>query len=185
MAQDRVVFLPWTDAQCAGMKAFYEENHTDRAQTHHKRKWTIITMDTPGKPLEKLGLGVGTRLHVWGHGGVNDPTIEADDHSEEIDSAEVVKRMIAKGFKKHYLGTIVADSCYSALGATPFAKRLARELWSQGVKASCVLGYKGSLYIMYSDETKPGGKYTHRGVELANGTEVKSKDAQERFFGWT
>jgi len=185
MAQDRVVFLPWTEAQCAGMKAQYENNNTDRDKTHHKRKWTIITMDTPGKPLEKLGLGVGTRLHVWGHGGVNDPTIEADDHSEEIDSAEVVRRMIAKGFKKQYLGTIVSDSCYSALGATPFAKRLARELWRNGVKASCVLGYKGSLYTMYTDETKPGGKYIHRGVVLDNGTEVKSSEAQERFFGWT
>lgn len=185
MAQDRVVFMPWTNTQCAGMKAWYERNHSDRAASHQKRKWTVVTMDTPGTPLAEIGFGVGKRLHVWGHGGVGYPKIQSDDHSEEIDAAEVVDRMFAKGFKKHYLGTIVSDSCYSALGSPSFAKLLARELWTRGVKASCVLGYKGSLYTMYTDQTKPSGKYTHRGVVLNDGTEVKSKHAQERFLGWT
>ncbi|OUT56722.1 MAG: hypothetical protein CBB71_17355 [Rhodopirellula sp. TMED11] len=96
--------------------------------------------------------------------------------------------MFQLGLKKHYLGTIACDVCYSALGNPPFAKLLAKELWKRGVKASCVLGYKGPLGAMYNDELA-GSKYTHRVVDVEDDDgnvidTVKSSKMQQRFYGW-
>ncbi|MEM9061075.1 MAG: hypothetical protein AAGD13_11500 [Pseudomonadota bacterium] len=186
MAQNRVAFIPWNEAQAGNFKTEYEDNHANRASSHHKRKWKIVYYDSPGNPLADVGFGFGTRIVIAGHGDIGDPAIAADHGTGGIDLSytDVVDRMFEKGLKKRYIGTIGCDICYSAIGNPSFAQLMARELWSRGLKASCVLGYKGSLYAEYTGETKPGGKYTHRGVELDDGTEVKSSKAQKRFFGW-
>ena len=129
-------------------------------------------------------------IHVVGHGSIGDPEIAADHGTGGADKSyqEVVDAMFAQGLKKRYIGTVACDICYSALGKPSFAKMLAKELFSRGVRASCVLGYKGPLYSTYddfcADGSDMGGKYGHRMVEL-DGVEVKSRKAQERFFGWT
>ncbi len=186
MATNRVAFIPWNENQAGNFKTEYEDNHANRGQSHHKRKWSIVYLDSRGSPLANVGFGFGNRIHIAGHGAIGDPEIAADHGTggNDLSYGDVVDLMFQKGLKKRYLGTIACDVCYSALGNPSFAKMLARELWSRGVKASCVLGYKGSLYAEYTDETKPGGKYSHRGVELDDGSEVKSSKAQERFFGW-
>ncbi|WP_149499292.1 hypothetical protein [Roseiconus lacunae] len=191
MAQNRVAFIPWNENQAGNFKTEYEQNNAQKGASHHKRTWTMVYLDSPGTPLAALGCGFGTRIHIAGHGDIGDPEIAADHGTGGADRSytEVVDMMIAKGLKKRYLGTIACDVCYSALGNPSFAKLMARELFSRGLKASCVLGYKGSLYAtydsFYADGSNMGGKYSHRMVELDDGTEVKSKKAQERFFGWT
>ena len=156
-------------------------------------------MDSPGQPLKKVGFGFGTRIHVVGHGAIGDPTLGADHGTgaPDVTIPELVDKMFEKGLRKYYTGTVACDVCYSALGNPSFAKMLARELWSRGVKASCVLGYKGSLGSTYGDDlnTSLGGfgnhKYGHRVVDIEEDEHgdpvrsVKSKYAQQRFFGWT
>lgn len=190
MSQNRVAFIPWNEAQAGDFKTEYERNHSDRSLSHHKRKWKIVYLDSPGTPLADVGFGFGTRIHIAGHGDIGDPEIAADHGTggADLSYTEVADRMFQKGLKKRYIGTIACDVCYSALGNPSFAQLLARELWGRGLKASCVLGYKGSLYATYdaeyADGTDMGGKYTHRMVELDDGSEIKSSKAQKRFFGW-
>lgn len=195
MATNRVAFIPWNEAQAGNFKTEYEDSHADRRYTHHKRKWKIVYYDSPGKPLASVGFGFGTRIVIAGHGDIGDPELGADHGTggQDLSYTDVVDRMFEKGLKKHYLGTIGCDVCYSALGDPSFAQLMARELWSRGVKASCVLGYKGSLGAQYDDELdgdKIGGrKYLHRVVDLEDadgnvtGT-VKSSKMQKRFYGW-
>jgi hypothetical protein len=191
MATSRTAFIPWNESQAGNFKAEYEECHQNRSQSHHKRKWNIVYLDTPGKPLAKIGFGVGTRLMIAGHGAIGDPTIAADHGTGGADRSyvEVVDMLFEKGLRKYYLGTVACDICYSALGSPPFAKLLARELFQRGVKASCVLGYKGPLGAVYNTELT-GSKYTHRVVDVEDSSgnvleTVKSSSMQERFFGWT
>ena len=189
MAQDRVAFIPWNTSQAGNFTKEYATNQNIGKLAHHKREWTVVYLDSPGTPLADMGFGFGTRLHIAGHGDVGDPKLYADHGTGggTLSVAQVVDAMLLKGLKKHYIGTIVCDVCSSALGSPSFAKLLARELWNRGIKASCVLGYKGSLYAEYAkwaDPNKKAGKYRHREVELPDGTGVKSSDAQERFFGW-
>lgn len=196
MATDRVAFIPWNRSQAGRFIQEYEDNVGGRV--HHKRRWSIVCLDTPGKPLADVGFGFGTRIHIAGHGSIGWGSIAADHGTggANLTVAEVVERMFDQGLKKYYLGTIACDVCYSALGNPPFAKLLARELWSKGVKASCVLGYKGSMVATYTNELEGalGGnknhKYKHRIVDIeedehGNPTKsVKSKYAQARFVGW-
>ncbi|QDT60467.1 hypothetical protein SV7mr_29900 [Stieleria bergensis] len=188
LRNDRVLFVPWNRNQAGSFAT--EHTEEDRQRSHHKRKWTVVCLDSPGKPLAKVGVGIGTRIHVVGHGAIGDPEIAADHGTGGADKSyqEVVDAMFAQGLKKRYIGTVACDICYSALGKPSFAKMLAKELFSRGVRASCVLGYKGPLYStyddFYADGSDMGGKYGHRMVEL-DGVEVKSRKAQERFFGWT
>ncbi|QDV42184.1 hypothetical protein Enr13x_20270 [Stieleria neptunia] len=191
MAQNRVAFIPWNENQAGNFKTEYEESHANRALTHHKRKWTIVYLDSPGQPLADVGCGFGTRIHIAGHGAIGDPELAADHGTGGADKSysEVVDAMFAKGLKKRYIGTIACDVCYSALGDPPFAKLLARELYQRGLKASCVLGYKGSMGAAYTDELG-GRKYNHRVVDVEDDQgnvidTVKSSKMQERFFGWT
>lgn len=197
MSTDRVLFIPWNQSQAGSFAV--EHTADDVKGSHHKRKWTVVCLDTPGKPLAKVGFGFGTRIHVVGHGAIGDPAIAADHGTggAPVSCKQLVDAMFAQGLKKYYVGTIACDVCYSALGNPSFAKVLARELWSRGVKASCVLGYKGSLVSTYCDELNGalgGGKqhkYGHRIVDIEedeNGDpvkSVKSKYAQTRFVGWT
>ncbi|MCC9603093.1 hypothetical protein LOC67_21295 [Stieleria sp. JC731] len=191
MSTSRTAFVPWNEAQAGNFKTEYEYCQSNRGRSHHKRKWTIVYLDTPGKPLAKVGFGLNTRIVIGGHGSIGSPTIGADHGTGGADRSyqEVVEMMLDKGLKKHYIGTIGCDVCYSALGNPSFAKLLARELWRNGVKASCVLGYKGPLGAVYTNELS-GHKYTHRVVDVedsdGNVTDtVKSSSMQERFFGWT
>lgn len=197
---DRVLFVPWDRAD-AGTFAT-EHTEEQRLGSHHEREWTSVCMDDPGEPLKDVGLGFGTRIHVVGHGAIGDPEIDPDHGvgAAPVGVDDLVQKMFQKGLRKYYVGTIACDVCYSALGDPSFAKMLARALWKAGVKASCVLGYKGPLYSTYRDrnagstETSKltGGthKYRHRvvGIEDQHGNEIgyaKSKNMQERFFGWT
>jgi len=190
MSQDRVAFIPWNQAQAGAFKTEYERNNKKKGKSHHKRKWTMVYADSPGTPLADVGFGFGTRIHIAGHGDVGDPDIAADHGTGGADRnyKDVVAMMIAKGLKKRYIGSIVCDICDSALGNPCFAQLMARELWKQGFKVSCVIGYKGSLFAtydtFYADGSDMGGKYSHRMVETPDGDEVKSSKAQQRFFGW-
>lgn len=189
MSTDRVLFIPWNRSHAGSFATEHDE--ADRKGSHHKRKWTTVCLDTPGQPLAKVGFGFGVRIHVVGHGAIGDASIAADHGTGggDVTCTDLVDMMFAQGLKKRYVGTIACDVCYSALGAPSFAQVLARELWSRGVKASCVLGYKGSLVSTYCDELS-GHKYGHRIVDVEedeNGDpirSVKSKYAQRRFFGW-
>lgn len=184
MATDRIVFVPWNESQAGNFKLETEHAHANRGKTHHKRKWKGIYLDTPGKPLADVGMGVGVRIHIAGHGAIGDPEIAADHGTGGDDRSyvEVADLLIAKGFSKLYIGTVVCDVCYSALGTPPFAKLLARELYGRGHKMTCVMGYKGSLYATYGG--KVGGVFKHRVVETDDGDLFKSSEMQERFFGW-
>ena len=189
MATDRLAFIPWNESQAGNFKKEYEINQADRGKSHHKRKWSIVYLDSPGTPLGDIGFGFGTRICVAGHGNIGWDSIAADHGTGGANRSytDVVDLMFQKGLKKRYVGTVACDVCYSALGSPPFAKLLARELWSRGVKASCVLGYKASMYAQYYNWS--GGKYTHRVVDSqdkdGNAIKVKTKDMQERFYGWT
>ncbi|QDT59776.1 hypothetical protein SV7mr_22860 [Stieleria bergensis] len=190
MSTSRTAFIPWDEAQAGAFKQEYEDSDADRGLSHHKRKWKIVYLDSPGKPLAKVGFGTTTRIMIAGHGAIGDPTIAADHGTGGADRSysDVVDLMFQLGLKKHYLGTIACDVCYSALGNPPFAKLLAKELWKRGVKASCVLGYKGPLGAMYNDELA-GSKYTHRVVDVEDDDgnvidTVKSSKMQQRFYGW-
>lgn len=196
MSTDRILFIPWNRSQAGSFVTEHDED--DRKGSHHKRKWTTVCRDTPGKPLAQVGFGFGVRIHVVGHGAIGVASVDADHGTGggSVACADLVEMMFEQGLKKRYVGTIACDVCYSALGSPSFAQVLARELWSKGVKASCVLGYKGSLVSTYCDELTGalGGygkhKYGHRIVDIEedeNGDpvrSVKSKYAQKRFFGW-
>jgi hypothetical protein len=190
LRNDRVLFIPWNLSQAGSFAA--EHDAADRAGSHHKRKWTVVCRDTPGKPLADVGFGFGTRIHVVGHGAIGDPSIAADHGTggADVSCEELVELMFQQGLKKRYVGTFACDVCYSALGNPSFAQVLARVLWQKGVKASCVLGYKGSLVSTYCDELGSKHKYGHRIVDVEedeNGDpirSVKSKYAQSRFFGF-
>jgi hypothetical protein len=185
MSQDRIVFVPWNENQAGNFKNETESADSNRGATHHKRRWTGVYLDSAGEPLKRVGFGMGARIHIAGHGAIGDPNIYADHGTGGATRSytEVVDAMIAKGLQKYYLGTIVCDVCYSALGNPPFAKLLAKELWTRGFKGTCVLGYKGSLYATYNNFGS-GKKYTHRTVLTDAGDEQKSSDLQERFFGF-
>lgn len=187
MAQSRTIFIPWNRADAGSFAT--EHTEANRKASHHKRKFKVICADTPGTPLADVGAGFGTRIHVVGHGAIGDPELGADHGSgaSDVHITDLVDMMFEKGLKKYYIGTIACDVCYSALGDPSFAKMLARELYGRGLKASCVLGYKGPLGSTYGDEL--GGKYHHRVVDVedANGNvidTVKSKTMQERFWGF-
>ena len=87
--------------------------------------------------------------------------------------------LIKNSLRKYFFGTIASDVCYNATGNQPFAKLLAKELWSRGFKATCVLGYTGSLSATYRNRsagsrytkmlTGQKKKYTHRVVEADSG----------------
>lgn len=186
MAQDRVVFIPWNTAQAGNFINESLANNT--GGTHHKRKWSVVCLDS-ADDLSDIGVGLGTRLHIAGHGATGDPQIHPDARgAAPLSYVQVADALIAKGLKKSYLGTIVTDVCYSALGAKPFARLLAKELYGRGFKAICVMGYKGPLGAVYNTELG-GSKYKHRVVDVedANGNvidTVKSKTMQVRFFGF-
>jgi len=186
MAQDRVVFIPWNNAQAGGFINESLANNT--GGTHHKRKWSVVCADS-AEDLSSIGVGMGTRLHIAGHGATGDPKIYPDAQgAAPLSYTQVADALIAKGLKTRYMGTIVTDVCYSALGAQPFAKLLAKELYSRGFKAICVMGYKGPLGAVYNTELS-GSKYKHRVVDVEDETgavtkTVKSKTMQVRFFGF-
>lgn len=196
MAQDRIIFVPWNETQAGAFKSETEYAEANRDSTHYKRHFSAVYLDSAGSPLKKVGFGTGVRIHIAGHGDIGDPNIYADHGTGGATRSysDVVDLLIEKGLRKHYLGTIACDVCYSALGNPPFAKLLAKELWSRGFKATCVLGYKGSLYATYRDRnagsknssvlTGDTHKYSHRVVETDDGTIKKSSQMQERFFGF-
>ncbi len=198
MAQDRIVYIPWAAGSIgqfltSGMDDFVYIagfNNTVADKTHHKRDWTYVHLGQTGNPLAGVGLGIGTRVHVIGHGSVGDPTLYPPDGSgaSPVGYQQVAEGLEALGLKKKYLGTIVCDACYSALGAPPFAKLLATALWKLGYKGTCVMGYKGSLQGGYVNKDQGGvtGKYVHRVVNTGTKT-IKSSAfaARVRFFGFT
>lgn len=195
MANDRVLFIPWNRNQAGTFAG--EHTEAQRQGSHHKRNWQVVCLDDPGQPLRALGFGSGWRVHVVGHGAIGDPTIDPDHgiNADPVHADDLADMLMAKGLRKHYLGTIACDVCHSALGDPCFAKVLARALWDRGFRATCVLGYKGSLFSTYRDRnansretntlTGKTHKYKHRVVEDAQGNIDKSKNLQERFFGWT
>jgi hypothetical protein len=191
MANDRVYFIPW-DRTIGSVLSSRTDlyNNQNKDQSHHQRNWTPVFYDDvhPGGVIANMGSGWGNRLIVAGHGAVNDGNIYATEAmAHPLSYSDIVDRLVAHGLKKYYTGTIGCDVCHSAEGANPFAKRLAKELHNRGYKLTCVLGYKGSLYSSYQPATDTGlagdHKYTHRTVALADGSRVKSKNAQERFYG--
>jgi hypothetical protein len=186
MANDRIVFIPWDESEAGNFINESLENNT--AGTHHKRKWTVICADSTDD-LSKIGFGVGVRLHIAGHGQIGDPNIYPDARgAASLSYSDVADALIDKGLKTRYAGTIVTDVCYSALGAPPFAKLLAKELYGRGFKGICVMGYKGPLGAVYGSELT-GSKYKHRVVDVEDEDgkvvdTVKSKHMQERFWGF-
>ena len=186
MAQDRVVFVPWNKAQSGKFGGDGDWSNSTKKESHHKREWTTYYLDTPGKPLQSLGFGMGARLHVFAHGSDTDPTIAYPDvqGASQVTPAELAEMLKEKGLPKRYIGTVVCDICYSALGSPSFAKRLARELHSLGY-ATPVMGHTGALYPVYFRYAEyKDTKYNHRMVELLDGSNVKSKEAQVRFWGF-
>lgn len=205
MAQDRTLLIPWNEHELGvfvkggvykGLDDDVDElgyaatlNNMSRKKQHHERKWAVVYLDTPDTPLKKVGVGVGTRVHVTGHGSPNSDLIKPPYGSTlvPVSAAQVAAALAAQGLKKRYIGTIVCDVCNSATGKTPFAKSLSRELWTLGYKGTCVMGYTGVLQDAYGQNPESKtltGKYTHRAVKKSDGTVVKSSAAQIRFFGF-
>lgn len=189
MANDRIVYIPWNQADAAAFAHGYNTHPTVLPGTHHKRDWTYVFLDGPAGIIDALGFGTGKRLHLSGHGAMGDPNVYPPHGSTAapVSYQTVVAQLVALGLKKYYAGTIVCDVCYSSLGVVPFAKLLARELWTHGYKAACVMGFAGSLQEGYVSAADGGvaGKYRHRTVTKADGSVVKSKEAKERFWGFT
>jgi hypothetical protein len=187
MANDRILFVPWPQATGAGFGSDADYNNYYKDQTHHERNWTVVYLDSPhpGGIIANMGTGWGTRLHITGHGAAGVPNITDPNDANPVSYQALVAALMTHGFKKYYTGTVVIDSCDSALGTPSFAKLVARELWNQGYKLTCAMGFKGSLQNGYVDLANGGiaGKFRHRIVTKADGTNVKSKDACERFFG--
>jgi hypothetical protein len=187
MAQDRVVFVPWNQSQSGKFGTDGDWSNKQKANTHHKRNWTTYYLDTAGTPLKQLGMGVGARLHIFAHGSPDDGSQCFPDVAgpASVTPAQLADLIEQKGLPKRYMGTVVCDICYSALGAPSFAKGLARQLFSRGYVCA-TMGHTGALYPVYFryGEFKTN-EYEHRMVELLDGANVKSKYAQERFWGFT
>lgn len=186
MAQGRTWLIPWNQYQAGGFDA---EATAGLGGSHHKRTVKIVYKDSVGEPLANIGVGYKTRIHIAGHGSIGGTTISCDhgQHGADRSAADLVELMQQLGLKKRYIGTIVTDVCYSALGDPCFAKQLARALYGAGYKGTCVMGFKGPLGAAYGSEL--GGKYTHRVVDIedddGNVVEtVKSKHAKKRFWGF-
>ena len=146
LAQDRVVFVPWNQNQSGKFGTDGDWSNSLKDQTHHKRTWTTYYLDTAGEPLKALGLGVAARLHIFAHGSDTDPTQCMPDTAGagNVTPAALAEMIEDKGLPKRYMGTVVCDICYSALGSPSFAKRLARELDRRGYKCP-VMGHTGVL----------------------------------------
>lgn len=188
MAKDRVAFVPWNQAQAGKFAGDGDWSNRQKDNTHHKRTWTTYFLDSPGTPLADVGCGTSVRIHIFGHGVPpgqdNSYTYPDVQGAAPVSISDLADMLEAKGLKKRYLSTLVCDICYSALGAPPFAKRLARELFGRGYLCP-VMGYKGAIYPVYFRYGEfQNSKYEHRMVEKLDGSKMKSKDAQERFFGF-
>ena len=57
--------------------------------------------DSVGKPLADVGIGVGTRIHIAGHGEVGDPNIYPDYGIRGFvrNYTQVVEMMVEKGLQ--------------------------------------------------------------------------------------
>lgn len=186
MAMGRVWFIPWETGKAGN---FIAEATAGVSSSHHKRSVSVVCKDTPGKMLAKVGMGTGARIHVAGHGSIGGQTLGADHGTggADVTIPDLVDMLREHGLKKYYVGTIVCDVCYSALGDPSFAKSFARALYDAGYKATCTMGYKGPLGAAYGDEL--GGKYSHRVVDVEDSMgnvidTVKSKYMQQRFWGF-
>ena len=114
----------------------------------------------------------------------NTKTYADVDGVAPVTVSQLAEILIAKGLSKWYLGTIVCDICYSALGSPPLAKQLARALFRHGYLCS-VMGHEGAIFPVYFRYgAVQTNKYEHRIVEKLDGTLVKSNKAQERFWGF-
>lgn len=189
MAKDRVVFVPWNDNQAGKFGTDGDWSNRQKDNTHHKRSWTTYFLNTAGKPLADVGMGMSARIHIFGHGVPpgqdNTKTYPDVDTAAPVSVTELADMLVEKGLKKKYLGTIVCDICYSALGTPPFAKQLARELYKRGYVCA-VMGHQGAIFPVYFRyDAVQNNKYEHRIVEKLDGSMVKSKHAQERFWGFT
>lgn len=190
MAKDRVVFVPWNKSQAGKFGGDGDWSNRQKANTHHKRNWTTFYLDSAGTPLAQVGWGTSARVHIFGHGVPpgqdNTKTYPDVQGAAPVSVAELADMLEAKGLKKRYLGTIVTDICYSALGTPPLAKQLARILHKKGYHCP-VMGHKGAIFPVYFryGQLDPNSKYEHRITELLDGSHVKSKEAEERFWGFT
>jgi hypothetical protein len=189
MAKDRVVFVPWNQGQSGKFGTDGDWSNQQKDNTHHKRTWTTYFLDSAGTPLASLGFGVSARLHVFGHGvppGQDNTKMYPDvQGAAPVAVSELADMLVAKGLKKHYMGTIVCDICYSALGTPPLAKQLAWAMYQRGYKCP-VMGHKGAIFPVYFRYgAVQNNTYEHRIVEKLDGSLVKSKDAQTRFWGFT
>lgn len=192
MAQDRIVFVPWNKAQSGKFGGDGDWSNRQASATHHKRKWTSYFLDSPGKPLADLGIGGSARLHVFGHGVPpgqdNTKTYPDVSGANPVTVDELAGMIEDMGLKKYYMGTVVCDICYSALGSPPFAKQLARALYKRGYKVLSVMGFEGAIfpvYFRYGAQGFGGNKYEHRIVERLDGSFDKSSNAKERFWGFS
>lgn len=189
MAKDRVVFVPWNDNVSGKFGTDGDWSNRQKDNTHHKRTWTTYFLNSPGTPLADVGMGLSSRIHIFGHGvppGQDNTKTYPDVPTEQpVTVAQLAQMLVDKGLKKRYLGTIVCDICYSALGTPSFAKQLARELYNRGYLCA-VMGHQGAIFPVYFRYgAVQNNQYEHRIVELLDGTQVKSKHAQERFWGFT
>lgn len=188
MAKDRVVFVPWNQNQAGKFAGDGDWSNRQKDNTHHKRTWTSYFLDSAGTPLAGVGFGFSSRIHVFGHGVPpgqdNTKTYPDGAGGTPVTVADLADMLVAKGLKKKYMGTLVCDICYSALGSPSFAKQLAREMFQRGYLCP-VMGYKGAIYPVYFRYGEfANSKYEHRMVEKLDGTKSKSSKAQERFFGF-
>lgn len=191
MAQDRIVFVPWNQSQAGKFAGDGDWSNRQAANTHHKRKWTTYFLDSAGTPLKQLGIGGSSRLHIFGHGVPpgqdNTKTYPDVAGAPEVSVTDLAQMIEDKGLPKYYMGTVVCDICYSALGTPPLAKQLARALYKRGYKVCPVMGFEGAIYpvyFRYGAQGFQGNKYEHRIVERLDGTHDKSSNANERFWGF-
>lgn len=188
MSKDRIVFVPWNQADAGKFAGDGDWSNRERHKTHHKRTWTTYFLDSPGTPLADLGMGWSSRLHIFGHGvppGQDNTKMYGDTgRAPDVTVDDLADMLVDFGLKKRYLGTIVCDVCYSALGTPSFAKQLATAMKTRGYLCP-TMGFKGALYPVYFNYAQMGNghKYAHRIVERLDGSISKSKDAKERFWG--
>jgi hypothetical protein len=186
MAFDRCFFMPYRRDQVGDFIAEVDQIALKAVggKVHHARRMLIVCYDDAGKPLEKLGFALDTRISIVGHGKAGRPYISnstGQGQKEYVPYNIVCDRMIERGLQKRYAGAISCDICYSAVknDRNPsFADLVARYLTTKGFLLMHTIGYTGSMNTV--PEIIPGKhKYEHRPVDVG-GTTIKTSD----WDGW-
>lgn len=111
------------------------------------------------------------QVYIRGHGMPGFQSIEGGRGGERVHYDDVVDRLLSAGLHKSFTGDIKCYNCHSAeMGdptsgdpevgdGTPFAQRIADELYRRGVRGCRVFGYYGSIDSFAKDGSSGKHKY--------------------------